>query len=198
MALLKNSQPDATPSPPRASSVHPNFIFTQQNIVQLFMLLCRLASPCVLHSHPTKISWHCNEYLEGKGTTCRLTLLDRFSSDAVMPTSLSFGKNWAGANGDLIASVVYGGKWELVNVYIHYKMSLPSVSSLEATTDSFTFMHYGRPICLRKIAICQAPTVTEEYTDFYLVVVFDYAIAILEGKDYAWTVLQNQFQFYFR
>jgi hypothetical protein len=110
--------------------------------------------PCVLHSHVTKISWHCNEYLEGKGTTCRLMLLDRFSSDAVMPTSLSFGKNWAGANGDWIASVAFGGKWELVNMYTHYKISLPSVSSLEATTDPFTFMHYGRPIRLQKIAIC--------------------------------------------
>jgi hypothetical protein len=83
-------------------------------------------------------------------------------------------------------------------VYTHYKISLPSVSSLEATTNPFTFMHYGRPIRLRKIAICLAPIVVEEYIDFYLISVFDYAIAILEGKDYAWTVLQNQLQFYFR
>jgi hypothetical protein len=88
--------------------------------------------------------------LEGKGTTCLLTPLDRFSSDAVMPTSLFFGKNWAGSNRDWITSVAYGGKWELVNVYTHYKFSLPSLSLLEATT-----------------------------------------ISILEGSDYAWTVLQN-------
>jgi hypothetical protein len=74
-------------------------------------------------------------------------------------------------------------------VYTHYKISLPSASLLEATTDPFTIMHYGRPIRLWKIAICQAPTAAEEYTDFYLVAVFDYAIAILEGADYAWTVL---------
>ena len=30
--------------------------------------------PCVLHSHPTKVA-----------RDCKLTLLDRFSSDAVMP-----------------------------------------------------------------------------------------------------------------
>jgi hypothetical protein len=78
-------------------------------------------------------------------------------------------------------------------VYTHYKISRPSVSSLEATTDPFTFLHYGRPIRLRKIAICQAPTIAKDYTDFHLVAAFDYAIATLEGADYAWTVLQNQF-----
>jgi hypothetical protein len=70
-------------------------------------------------------------------------------------------------------------------VYTHYKISLPSVSLLEVTTDPFTFMHYGHPIRLRKIVICQAPTVAEEYTDLYLVTIFDYAISILEGADYA-------------
>jgi hypothetical protein len=58
-------------------------------------------------------------------------------------------------------------------------------------------MHNGSPIILRKIAICRVPTAADEYSDFSVIAIFDYAIACFDGGDLQWTVLLNQFQLFF-
>jgi hypothetical protein len=74
---------------------------------QLFCL------PCVLYSYPTEPLQVYNVFcrdkgkqkvaLEGNGTLCQLTPLDRFSSNALLPDIL--GKLWAWANDDWITTV---------------------------------------------------------------------------------------------
>jgi hypothetical protein len=122
-----------------------------------------------------------------------LTLLDRFSSDAVIPNDIS--EQRAGSNGDWIIMVGLEWKWELVNMYTRHMIPLPSVMQFEATKSSLAFAKDDHPLTLHKIVICHVPAATGEYTDFSLIAVFHYKIAILEGNSpNGWIVLENQFQ----
>ena len=150
--------------------------------------------PCILQSNPFG-----SKYLEGEGTMCKLTPLDMFSSDAVMPNCLGSSIRWAGANGDWIASVGHESNWKLVNVYCHHEILLPPFKLFQAIDDPFVYLHSGRHVFLRKIAICKVPIVDAEYLDYRLIAIFDYAIAILGvgGTDYGWKLLQNYFERFF-
>jgi hypothetical protein len=133
--------------------------------------------PCVLHSHPTKVA-----------RDCKLTPLDRFSSDAVMPDGT--GKQWVGANGDWVAMVDTGFpacKWKLVNVYTRREIPLPV--PFETTHIPNIYHHNLRAIIFHKIYICQVPTAAGGYKNFSLVAVFDIRVALLCGEDSGWTVL---------
>jgi hypothetical protein len=122
-----------------------------------------------------------------------LTLLDRFSSDAVIPNDIS--EQWLGSNGDWIVTVGLEWKWELVNMYTRHRIPLPSMTQFEATKSSLAFTEDDHPLTLHKIVICDVPTATGEYIDFSLVAIFHYKIAILEGNSpNGWIVLENQFQ----
>ena len=140
-------------------------------------------------------------YSHGKGTqhcrstTCEVTPLDRFSSDAVMPPDQ--GRNCVGANGDWIATVGPAWKWELVNVYTHRRIPLPVILDFDATDDDLEFINAdGHNIRLLKIAICQAPSAAGKYKDFFLIGIFHSVIAALHGSFSSWTVLQNQFNLF--
>lgn len=133
--------------------------------------------PCVLHSHPMKVA-----------RDCKLTPLDRFYSDVVMPDGT--GKQWVGANGYWVAMVDIGFpacKWKLVNVYTHHEIPLPV--PFETTHIPNIYHHNLRAIIFHKIYICQVPTAAGGYKDFSLVAVFDIRVALLCGADSVWTVL---------
>ena len=73
------------------------------------------------------------------------------------------------------------------------------MTAFEDTNEPFVFYnHSGRPIILQKTAICQVTTANEEYKDFCIIAIFNYSISILQGYDYGWIVLENQFLCYFR
>jgi hypothetical protein len=159
--------------------------------------------PYVLHSHPIEppqeynVFFHCKGKkkvaLEGKGTLCQLTRLDRFSSDAVLPDSS--GKLWAGANGDQIATAGSPWNWELVDVYTHRRIPLPSICGFEPTPKKHEFTANGHLLHLLKIVVCRVLTTAGNYKNFSLLAIFDSSIAILHGS--TWTVLENQFNMFF-
>jgi hypothetical protein len=121
--------------------------FFKDNVVLLFFKM--------------KIPRECKVELE-VGSTCKLTSLDRFSSEAVMPKYMN--KQWACANGDWI-TMVGECNWELVNVYTHHKIPLP-VLPFVGTWWLDTFMYNEHLMVLKKIAICKVTTAAGRYQDF--------------------------------
>ena len=95
-------------------------------------------------------------------------------------------KQWAGANGDWIATVGEC-KWELVNVYTLRKIPLPA-EPFEATKCLDRFLYDDYCTILLKIAIYKVLTDAGRCQDFSLVGLFDDAVAILYGGDNEWTV----------
>ena len=126
---------------------------------------------------------------------CKLAPLDRFSYDGLMPHGKD--EERAGANGDWIATVGPECKWNLVNVYTHRNIDLPSLrKEFETTGNPLIFGYKGYVIQLQKIAICQVPTAAGGYEDFSLVAIFDFAIAYLHGENpRTWILLENQFEY---
>ncbi|KAK1620277.1 hypothetical protein QYE76_025794 [Lolium multiflorum] len=149
--------------------------------------------PCVLCCDPADKPWAVFKEDLPVHSKCKLLPLDRFSYDGLMPHGKD--EERAGANGDWIAMV--GGKWNLLNVYTHRKIKLPSLrDKLETTHNPLIFEYQRSAIRLQKIAICQVPTAARGYQDFSLVAIFDFAIAYLHGEyPRAWIFLENQFQY---
>ena len=58
----------------------------------------------------------------GRLALCKLMPLDNDTYDVKMP-SLE-GKDWAGANGDLVIYIGYNCEWEFVNVYTRHQVPL--------------------------------------------------------------------------
>ncbi|KAK1645853.1 hypothetical protein QYE76_063658 [Lolium multiflorum] len=150
--------------------------------------------PCVLCCDPADKPWVFKEDLPVH-SKCKLLPLDRFSYDGLMPHGKD--EERAGANGDWIAMVGPEGKWNLLNVYTHRKIKLPSLrKKLETTRNPLIFEYQRSAIQLQKIAICQVPTAARGYKDFSLVAIFDFAIAYLHGEyPRTWIFLENQFQY---
>jgi hypothetical protein len=150
--------------------------------------------PCVLCCDPADKPWEFKEDLPVH-SKCKLVPLDRFSYDGLMPHGKD--EERAGANGDWIAMVGPKGKWNLLNVYTHRKIKLPSLTKkFETTRNPLIFEYQGAAIQLQKIAICQVPTAARGYKDFSLVAIFDFAIAYLHGEyPRTWIFLENQFQY---
>ncbi len=150
--------------------------------------------PCVLCCDSADKPWVFKEDLPVH-SKCKLAPLDRFSYDGLMPHGKD--EERAGANGDWIATVGPECKWNLLNVYTHRNIDLPSLrKEFETTGNPLIFGYKGYVIQLQKIAICQVPTAAGGYEDFSLVAIFDFAIAYLHGKNpCTWIVLENQFQY---
>ncbi|KAK1632184.1 hypothetical protein QYE76_006499 [Lolium multiflorum] len=150
--------------------------------------------PCVLCCDPADKPWVFKEDLPVH-SKCKLVPLDRFSYDGLMPHGKD--EERAGANGDWIAMVGPEGKWNLLNVYTHRKIKLPSLrKKFETTRNPLIFEYQRSAIQLQKIAICQVPTAARGYKDFSLVAIFDFAIAYLHGEyPRTWIFLENQFQY---
>ncbi|KAK1620711.1 hypothetical protein QYE76_026228 [Lolium multiflorum] len=149
--------------------------------------------PCVLCCDPADKPWEFKEDLPVH-SKCKLVPLDRFSYDGLMPHGKD--EERAGANGDWIAMVGPEGKWNLLNVYTHRKIKLPSLrKKFETTRNPLIFEYQRSAIQLQKIAICQVPTAARGYEDFSLVAIFDFAIAYLHGEyPGTWIILENQFE----
>lgn len=150
--------------------------------------------PCVLCCDPADKPWVFKEDLPVH-SKCKLVPLDRFSYDGLVPHGKD--EERAGANGDWIAMVGPEGKWNLLNVYTHRKIKLPSLrKKFETTRNPLIFGYKGSAIQLQKIAICQVPTAARRYEDFSLVAIFDFAIAYLHAEyPGTWIILENQFLF---
>jgi hypothetical protein len=151
--------------------------------------------PCVLCCDPADKPWAVFKEDLPVHSKCKLLPLDRFSYDGLMPHGKD--EERAGANGDWIAMVGPEGKWNLLNVYTHRKIKLPSLrNKLETTHNPLIFEYQRSAIQLQKIAICQVPTAARGYQDFSLVAIFDFAIAYLRGEyPREWIFLENQFQY---
>lgn len=151
--------------------------------------------PCVLCCDPADKPWAVFKEDLPVHSKCKLLPLDRFSYDGLMPHGKD--EERAGANGDWIAMVGPEGKWNLLNVYTHRKIKLPSLrNKLETTHNPLIFEYQRSAIQLQKIAICQVPTAARGYQDFSLVAIFDFAIAYLHGEyPREWIFLENQFQY---
>ncbi|KAK1629636.1 hypothetical protein QYE76_003951 [Lolium multiflorum] len=151
--------------------------------------------PCVLCCDPADKPWAVFKEDLPVHSKCKLLPLDRFSYDGLMPHGKD--EERAGANGDWIAMVGPEGKWNLLNVYTHRKIKLPSLrKKLETTRNPLIFEYQRSAIQLQKIAICQVPTAARGYQDFSLVAIFDFAIAYLHGEyPRTWIFLENQFQY---
>jgi hypothetical protein len=151
--------------------------------------------PCVLCCDPADKPWAVFKEDLPVHSKCKLLPLDRFSYDGLMPHGKD--EERAGANGDWIAMVGPKGKWNLLNVYTHRKIKLPSLTKkFETTRNPLIFEYQGDAIQLQKIAICQVPTAARGYKDFSLVAIFDFAIAYLHGEyPRTWIFLENQFQY---
>ncbi|KAK1609562.1 hypothetical protein QYE76_033235 [Lolium multiflorum] len=151
--------------------------------------------PCVLCCDPADKPWAVFKEDLPVHSKCKLLPLDRFSYDGLMPHGKD--EERAGANGDWIAMVGPEGKWNLLNVYTHRKIKLPSLrNKLETTHNPLIFEYQRSAIQLQKIAICQVPTAARGYKDFSLVAIFDFAIAYLHGEyPREWIFLENQFQY---
>jgi hypothetical protein len=94
------------------------------------------------------------DFLKVDSFLCKLSPLDRFN---IVITHGRF-EEWAGANGDWIATAGLRGKWELVNMYTLCKIPLLAMP-FEATDNPNTFLLYsGFAAKLMKIDICQVPT----------------------------------------
>jgi hypothetical protein len=144
--------------------------------------------PCVLHSHPTNKPWEYGEDLP-IDCECMLTLP---SSDAVMPNHIS--EQRAGSNGDWTVTFGLEWKWDRVNMYTRHRIPLPSVMQFKTNESSLVFAKDDHPLTLQKIVICDVPTTAREYTDFSLIAVIDYKIALLErNAPNGWIVIENQF-----
>ncbi|KAK1627548.1 hypothetical protein QYE76_001863 [Lolium multiflorum] len=157
-------------------------------------LMAPFGLPCVLCCDPADKPWVFKEDLPVHNK-CKLVPLDRFSYDGLVPHGKD--EERAGANGDWIAMVGPEGKWNLLNVYTHRKIKLPSLrKKFETTRNPLIFGYKGYVIQLQKIAICQVPTAARRYEDFSLVAIFDFAIAYLHAEyPGTWIILENQFLF---
>ncbi|KAK1644679.1 hypothetical protein QYE76_062484 [Lolium multiflorum] len=188
--------------PPRELLVHlqashsiPVFTFQYGIPAWCIVRLPPFGLPCVLCCDPADKPWAVFKEDLPVHSKCKLLPLDRFSYDGLMPHGKD--EERAGANGDWIAMVGPEGKWNLLNVYTHRKIKLPSLrDKLETTHNPLIFEYQRSAIRLQKIAICQVPTAARGYQDFSLVAIFDFAIAYLHGEyPRAWIFLENQFQY---
>jgi hypothetical protein len=123
---------------------------------------------------------------------CKLMPLDNDPCDVKMPSLM--GKAWAGTNGDWVAYIGCNCQSELVNVYTRKWIVLPKISDcheIEHTGLLHTFKYDHGHCRLRKIAICQVPTCSWDYTYYYVVAMFDKIIAVQTGFLPGWTLLKN-------
>ena len=120
--------------------------------------------------------------------------LDNDPCDVKMPSLM--GKAWAGANGDWVAYIGCNCQWELVNVYTRKRIVLPKISDcheIEHTGLLHTFKYDHGHYRLRKIAICRVPTRSWDYTDYYVVAIFDKIIVVQTGFSAMSIQAENQF-----
>ena len=105
------------------------------------------------------------------------------------------GKDWAGANGDWVVYIGYNCEWELVNVYSSSGSTLKNIRRMPRGeyTGILREFKYDHADCgLRKIAICQVPNRSWDYTNYEVVSIFDKLVAVLTSMP-RWILLKNQF-----
>ena len=89
----------------------------------------------------------------------------------------------------------YNCEWELVNAYTRHRVTLPKISEcpeVEHTNDLRMFKYDHGDCRLWKIAICQVPNRSWDYTNYEVVSIFDKLVAVLTSTP-RWILLKNQF-----
>ena len=82
-----------------------------------------------------------------------------------------------------------------MRVYTRHRVPLPKISDCPEVvyTGILREFKYNHGDCrLRKIAICQVPNCSWDYTNYEVVGIFDNLVAILHGS-IGWILLKNQF-----